>query len=148
LNQPCRTNCITILVLTVGSYNLSLPGGQPPSDATPVNGEIWRGIKKPPLSSHDFLSEAEKKNPKADLSDPEWWGLSVWTSKEQADQGRGLFRYMEKWHIACGTPSITDCGVIKATPREQNPFHYTWWKTVEYDATPDFQIVLAPLRQP
>lgn len=130
----------------MNTYHPGLPGGSPPGDARPVNGQIWRGIKKPPIEPKDFLSEAEKGNERADLNDPEWWGLSVWVNQEEADQGRKLFRYMERWHIARGVPSTAYCGVIKATPRDQNPHHHTWWKPVEYEPSPDFKIVLNPLR--
>ncbi len=99
------------------------------------------------MAEKDFLSEAEKGTDGADLADPEWWGLSVWIDEQEADQGRGLFRYMERWHIACGIPSVGDCGLIKATPRDQNPHHHTWWKPTTYNAVPDFQIALMPLRQ-
>jgi len=97
-----------------------------------------------PFSHDAFLSEAERGTPNADVALSISWGLSVWRSRDAVDHARSLFRHMRKWHVAMGEPGPTR-GVILDTSSNRNPNHYTWWKPVAYDPTPEFQILLEPV---
>ena len=125
-------------------YNPSMPPGCPPSSAWLVSGEIWRGVKKMPMSAASFLSEAERGTVGIDLSSAKAWGLSIWCSEEAALHARKIIPFMRKWHLARGEPTAK--GVMMKTPSNDNTEHHTWWKPLAYDPAPDFVVAIPPLK--
>lgn len=124
-------------------YHPNFPPACPPSDALPASGEIFRGIRTPPVTSADFLSHVELQMKNCDSSNCEHWGLSVWVSRAAVVNARKVFKYMRRWHIAVGTVDADD-GVIKPTPNEKNNEHHTFWKAFGNDISDRFTIAFEP----
>lgn len=118
----------------------------PPKEAKPVHQTIYRGIPKPPISPHDFLSHVEINGNKNNPEVCEHWGLSIWATRADAEHARKAYRWVKFWHIAEGEVTNDD-GVLLATPNETHPEHCTFWKRWDLDLSPRFTIILNPANQ-
>lgn len=126
------------------AFHPDFPVQCPPSEATEIDQEIYRGIPHPPITRDDFLSHVELEKSNADAKTCEHWGLSVWATKEEAENARGLHRYMRRWHIAKGKVKPSS-GLFLPTPNEVHPEHCTFWKVFGLDLVNSFAIELPPL---
>jgi hypothetical protein len=118
----------------------------PPSEAQPVDQLIYRGILKPPISAHDFLSHVEAKLKGNNPEICEHWGLSVWASQADAEHARKAYRWVKFWHIAEGHVGPED-GVLLATPNDNHPEHHTFWKCFSKSLEAKFTIIFPPANQ-
>jgi hypothetical protein len=124
-------------------FNSLCPNDCPPQGAEPAAGQIFRGIRKLPISEDDFLSHREMG---ADCRAPECecWGLSVWPSLEAVEHARRAIPAIKRhWHIAVGD-LVADDGVIIHTPKKAQPEHYTLWRDIRRSLSNRFRIVIAP----
>jgi hypothetical protein len=109
-----------------------------------MDGEIFRGIRVPPVEEKDFLSSAEVDISNCKADDCEAWGLSVWISMVDVQHAQKIQRYTRKWHIARGKVTAQD-GVILKTPSIPRPNHHTFWKHHGVELWKKFAIVAAPV---
>lgn len=123
-------------------FNPDVPASCPPGDAEPANHIVYRQVDTDVLSVEDFKSHAEKGK-KCDPEDCKSWGCSVWTNLDAAVHARKLFNHFRRTYLAAGSVGPTD-GVIKMTPNNRQPEHYTFWKSFGKDISGNFEIVMQP----
>src|SRR5437764_988464 len=122
-------------------YVEGLPSDCPPEDATPMNGAIYRGLKKLPID-HDTIKSHRELNMKCDRDNCECWGTSVWISREHVTHAQRTISFVRRWYIA--EINITDeHGVIKRTGRQLN--HYTFWRDCTVDFAKRSTIIMYPM---
>ena len=100
-----------------------------PCGAEPFNGSIFRGCATDPSTEEDFIphcmSTLRQESSRADRDDCNHWGLSVFTSLDDALHAQELFDWAARWHIFEGAVTSDD-GVIKSTPARLRG-HHTFW---------------------
>lgn len=124
------------------SFNPGFPAICPPSDAKPVDTEVFRLVMQDYPSANDFLSHREIGK-RCECDECECWGLSVWCSRPAVDHALKVIPYFRKKCIAKGRVAKSN-GVIKHTPTNKQPCHYTFWKDKNSKLEEAFKVVIYP----
>lgn len=111
-----------------------LPSQCPPADAIPVNGVFYRIAKGLPTESDDYFSQRMLQPTKGfvgeGIDECIVRSVSLFQSPNEARK-RLLLPKFRNQHIVV-VELIPADGVIKKT---FGPYHYSWWRTKEFDYT-------------
>jgi hypothetical protein len=119
-------------------------GDCPPSDATPINGYLYRSAKKFPLDSSEFVPLAERTKMPQDMAKCQCWGLSVWLTEAAVTHALQLFDYMRSKRYVVKASLAPVHGVIRHTPDAKQPDHHTFWKSPNKDLSSLFEVYRTP----
>lgn len=114
----------------------------PPQDATPADNVIYRQSDQAAPNVDTFRSHAELGK-RCDVEDCRSWGCSVWPSLEAAVHARKLFPHFRQTFVLIGHVGPED-GVVKHTPNNRQPEHFTFWKAFNQEIFDKFMVVLEP----
>ena len=121
-----------------------VPSDCPPAVASPVNGWVYLGVKKPPIAQKDLLSYKEQNKQFMPEEECECSGMSVWVEPEAVSHAETALPHSRKWQIVRGVLAEDD-GVIQCTPSAAQPRHHTFWRDARANIIPKLSIWREPL---
>lgn len=119
-----------------------------PHDAQEAETTLFHGCETNPPTGEDFTPHARSERPRKQAMARNGgclaYGLSVWTSEEEAIHAQELFNYAARWHIFSGDVTADD-GLLAPTPTNNQPSHHTFWAYDGVDLMGKFEPALPPL---
>ena len=131
----------------MGMYTEQLPPNCPPDEATGVNATLFRACDSDPPTDEDFTSHVEsqlhRKRRRADPAICTHWGLSVWTSRDDAAHAQQLLDWLKPKYIFSGDVRPAD-GKLAQTGKLG---HHTFWPYLGVHLIERFEMSLPPIAQ-
>lgn len=131
----------------MGEFPAWFPEGCP-QGASEVTAILFHGCETNPSTEEDFTpharSQVPRKKERARRAGCMAYGLSMWTSEEDAHHAQELFRYAARWHIFRGEVTPND-GRLAPTPARNQSAHHTFWSYDGVNLMVKFALAFPPI---